>query len=186
MHAPLVLDALRGDLWLHKVRNRQTLHRHSIEGDMRKAFYVDEPWWKVAVLGRFTDLFLRACRAMEGKPIFFNRPDYWVCWPCWLLVPSAGSPGCCSGQVERGSRRLERQTVRRWMPMPEPDLEPRLDDLSLGSRAGESFQFMLEEWEGLDRLCEWWTRSVLCEPDDPPRGLCRCPRPRPAPRILLR
>jgi hypothetical protein len=33
---------------------------------IRDAFYVDEPWWKAAVYGRFVDMTLRAGRRLHA------------------------------------------------------------------------------------------------------------------------
>ena len=62
-----VLTALRADNWLHAVPNRTTPLRNSIKQQIRDAFYIDAPWWKAAVYGRFADFVLRASRAFSAS-----------------------------------------------------------------------------------------------------------------------
>jgi hypothetical protein len=59
--------ALCADNWLHAVPNRTTPLRDSIKQQIRDAFYIDEPWWKAAVYGRFADFVLRASRALGSS-----------------------------------------------------------------------------------------------------------------------
>lgn len=59
-----VMLALRADHWLHAVANRNTLQRAAIQSQMRDAFYVDTPYWRAAVYGRFADFVVRAGRGL--------------------------------------------------------------------------------------------------------------------------
>jgi hypothetical protein len=59
-----VLTALRADNWLHAVAKGQSALACSIKQEMRAAFYVDTPYWKAAVYGRFADFVLRASRGL--------------------------------------------------------------------------------------------------------------------------
>jgi hypothetical protein len=59
-----VLTALRADHWLHARGNLSSCLGNSIKAEIRKAFFIDEPWWKAAVYGRFVDMTLRAARGL--------------------------------------------------------------------------------------------------------------------------
>jgi hypothetical protein len=59
-----VLTALRADNWLHAVANQKSPLASSIKQQIRAAFYVDTPYWKAAVYGRFADFVLRASRGL--------------------------------------------------------------------------------------------------------------------------
>ena len=62
-----VLDALRADHWLHVIPDRVTRFRDQIKRQIRDAFYLDDPWWKVAVYGRAIDFMMRATRALQNS-----------------------------------------------------------------------------------------------------------------------
>jgi hypothetical protein len=62
-----IVTALRGDHWLHAVRDRHTPLRQSIERQVRDAFYVDTPAWKAAVYGRAADFVLRTGRGFASS-----------------------------------------------------------------------------------------------------------------------
>ena len=59
-----VLEALRGDHWLHGAENRQSPLRPQISNNLRDAFFVDAPHWKAAVYGRMADFVVRASRVL--------------------------------------------------------------------------------------------------------------------------
>ena len=61
-----VLSALRGDHWLHRARNPQSLLRAQIKRNLRDAFYVDASYWRAAVYGRAADFVCRAARALAA------------------------------------------------------------------------------------------------------------------------
>jgi hypothetical protein len=63
----VVLDALRADHWLHVIPERVTHLRNQIKRQIRDAFYLDAPWWKVAVYGRAIDFIMRGTRALQNS-----------------------------------------------------------------------------------------------------------------------
>jgi Protein of unknown function (DUF2817) len=63
-----VLTALRADHWLYARADEQHPLRREIKQGIRDAFYVDEPWWRAAIYGRFVDMTLRAARGLHALP----------------------------------------------------------------------------------------------------------------------
>lgn len=63
---PQVLDALRGDHWLHARNDLKSPLALRIKRAIRDAFYTDTLPWKAAIHGRGADFALRAFRGLAG------------------------------------------------------------------------------------------------------------------------
>jgi hypothetical protein len=63
---PDVLNALRGDHWLHARGDLASPLGKQLKRQMRDAFYVDTAPWKAAVFGRAADFALRSFRGLGG------------------------------------------------------------------------------------------------------------------------